>query len=125
MYANYDYLAPQIFHVSTTSLSIGTKGQWWAAKNLAVQGTVLAGLGYAAANTARGVSDTGEYHYGTASRGALALRVIDDTRAALDVTATIVSVGRITRRPEGRDDVSRVDAALTWRLQGPHAIGIR
>jgi hypothetical protein len=124
LYANYDYLAPQIFHVSTTSLSVGTTGQWWASKDLAVQGTVLAGLGYAAANTARGLSDTSEYHYGTASRGALALRVINDARAALDVTATIVSVGHITRRPEGRDDISRVDTAFTWRLQGPHAIGI-
>jgi len=38
------------------------------------------------------------------------------TRAALDLTATIVGVGHITRRPEGRDDISRVD--------GPHAIGI-
>ena len=78
LYASYDYLAPQIFHVSTTSLSVGTTGQWWASKDLALQGTVLAGLGYAAANTARGVSDTSEYHYGTASRGALAMRVIDD-----------------------------------------------
>ena len=124
LYANYDYLAPQIFHVSTTSLSLGTTGQWWATKELAVQGTVLAGMGYSAANTARGVSDNGEYHYGPASRGALALRVIDDTRAALDVIATVVSVGRITRRPAGRDDITRVDTAFTWRLQGPHAIGI-
>jgi len=126
LYANYDYLAPQIFHVSTTSLSLGTTAQWWASKTIAVQGTVLAGLGYSAANTTRGVSDNTdtEYHYGTASRAALVLRVIDDTRAALDIHATIVSVGRITRRPEGRDDVSRVDTAFTWRLQGPHAIGI-
>jgi hypothetical protein len=124
LYANYDYLAPQIFHVSTTSLSLGTTAQWWASKDLAVQGTVLAGLGYSAASTARGVGDTSEYHYGTASRGALALRVIDDKRAALDISATIVSVGRITRREAGRDDITRVDTALTWRLRGPHAIGV-
>jgi hypothetical protein len=116
LYAGYDYLAPQIFHVSTTSLSIGTTAQWWASKDIAVQGTVLAGLGYSAANTARGVSDTSDYHYGTASRGSLALRVIGDARAALDLTAIVVSVGRVTRFPAGRDDISRVDAAFTWRL---------
>jgi hypothetical protein len=125
LYANYDYLAPQIFHVSTTSLSIGTTAQWWASRHLAVQGTVLAGLGYSAANTARGLADATEYHYGTASRGALALRLIHDTRAAFDLSATIVSVGRITRRPAGRDDIARIDSAFTWRLQGPHAIGLR
>jgi hypothetical protein len=124
LYANYDYLAPQLFHVSTTSLSVGTTAQWWATKDLAVQGTVLAGLGYSAASTVRGLGDNTEYHYGTASRGALALRVIDDTRAALDINATVVSVGRITSRAAGRDDITRVDSAFTWRLQGPHAIGI-
>ncbi len=124
LYANYDYLAPQIFHVSTTSLSIGTTAQWWATRHLAVQGTALLGLGYSAASTARGVGDSTEYHYGTASRGELALRVINGTRASLDVTATIVSVGRITRRPAGRDEIARIGTALTWRLHGPHAIGI-
>jgi hypothetical protein len=124
LYANYDYAAPQIFHVSTTSLSLGSTAQWWAAQDIAVQGTALAGLGYSAASTARGVGDNSEYHYGTASRGGVSLRVIAGTRAALDIDATIVSVGRITSRARGRDDITRVDTALTWRLTGPHAIGI-
>jgi len=124
LYANYDYVAPQIFHVSTTSLSLGTTAQWWAAQDVAVQGTVLGGLGYSAASTARGVGDNTEYHYGTASRGGVSMRVIGGTRAALDIDATIVSVGRITSRARGRDDITRVDTAFTWRLQGPHAIGI-
>jgi len=124
LYANYDYVAPQIFHVSTTSLSLGTTAQWWATRDIAVQGTALAGLGYSAASTARGLGDNSEYHYGTASRGGVSLRVIDGTRAALDIDATVVSVGHITSRARGRDDITRADAALTWRLQGPHAIGL-
>lgn len=128
LYANYDYLSPQIFHVSTTSLSLGTTAQWLGFKDYALQGTVLAGLGYAAASTARsvnaGVSNDSEYHYGTATRAAVALRAIKGDRAALDVSARMVSLGNITRRSAGRDEIYRVDTAFTWRIQGPHGVGI-
>ena len=124
LYANYDYLSPQIFHVSTTSLSLGTTGQWWASNDFALQGTALAGFGYAAASTTRGVGIEREYHYGTAARAALALRVINGNRASIDVTARMVSLGSVARRSAGRDEISRVDTALTWRIQGPHAIGV-
>ncbi len=124
LYANYDYLAPQIFHVSTTSLSLGTTAQWWAMDDLAVQGTVLAGTGYAAASSIRGVANDREYHYGMAARTALLLRVVKGSRAAVDVSARMVSVGALTQRTRGRDEISRVDTAFTWRIQGPHAVGV-
>ena len=123
LYANYDYLAPQIFHVSTTSLSLGSTGQWWATKNIAVQGTALAGLGYAAASTTRGAADS-EYHYGMASRAALALRAISGDRVSADITARVVSVGRLAHSSAGRDEISRVDSGLTWRIKGPHAVAV-
>lgn len=124
LYANYDYLAPQIFHVSTTSLSLGTTGQWWLTRQMALQGTVLAGLGYAAASTARWASESPEYHYGMASRAALALRLIAGRRASIDMSARMVSLGRLARRSSGRDEISRVDSAFTWRIRGAHAIGV-
>jgi len=124
LYANYDYLAPQIFHVSTTSLSLGTTGQWWASQSVALQGTALAGFGYSAVSTARRVADNPEYHYGMAARVALALRLIADDRASLDVSARMVSLGTLTQRASGRDDISRIDSALTWRVHGSHAVGI-
>ena len=126
LYANYDYLAPQIFHVSSTSLSLGTTGQWWATQTLALQGTVLAGLGYGAASTTRNpVSTDEEYHYGMASRAGLALRLVKGNRASVDVSARFVSLGRITSRSgRGRDEVSNVDGSVTWRVHGQHAIGV-
>jgi len=124
LYANYDYLSPQIFHVSTTSLSLGTTGQWWVSRDVALQGTVLTGLGYSAASTARWAAENPEYHYGTAARAALALRLIAGTRAAVDVSARMVSLGSITRRSSGRDEISRVDSAFTWKISGPHAVGV-
>ncbi len=124
LYANYDYLSPQIFSLSTTSLSVGTTGQWWLSQNIALQGTGLAGFGYAAASTARVSTELPEYHYGTAPRVGLSLRLIADKRASIDVSAMMVSLGSVARRNAGRDDISRVDTAFTWRVSGPHAVGI-
>ena len=124
VYGGYEYLAPQVFRVSTTSLSVGTNLQWWAGERLAIQAGLTGGIGYAAASSTQRNADSAEYHYGMAPRGALTLRLIDDERLALDVGARIVSLGRIANRRAGRDDVSRVESALTWRITGPHAIGI-
>ena len=124
LYANYDYLAPQVFHVSTTSLSVGTTAQWWVSRTIVLQGTGLLGLGYSAASTSRWVAETPEYHYGMATRAALSLRAISGDRAALDIAARMVSLGRLAHSAAGRDDISRVDTALTWRVKGPHAVGV-
>lgn len=125
LYGSYDYLSPQLFHVSTTALSLGTTGQWWVSRHWALQGTAMAGFGYAAASTARKVvTDNTEYHYGMAPRVALALRATNGDRAAIDIGARMVSLGSVARRAAGRDDVSRIEAAFTWRVHGRHAIGI-
>ncbi|MET0383025.1 MAG: DUF3943 domain-containing protein, partial [Burkholderiaceae bacterium] len=124
IYATYEYLAPQIFHVSTTSVSLGTTGQIWLSQDWAVQASALAGVGYAAASTTIRNVNSAEYHYGMAPRGGATLRFIDGDRAAIDVAARMVSLGSIANRGLGRDDISRVETAFTWRLAGRHAIGI-
>jgi hypothetical protein len=124
LYANYDYLAPQIFHVSTTSLSLGTTAQWWATQRLALQGSVLAGTGYSAVSTTHVVGDDREYHYGMALRATATLRAVYGNRAAIDVSARAVSLGSIARRQAGRDEIARVDTAFTWRIRGPHAVSL-
>ncbi|HXE48602.1 MAG TPA: DUF3943 domain-containing protein [Ramlibacter sp.] len=125
LYGTYDYLAPQIFHVSTTSLSLGTTGQWWLSDTIAMQGTAMAGLGYAAASTTAGpVTDVSEYHYGTAPRVSLALRLIGGNSFSVDVSARRVSLGRITNRSAGSDDITRVDTSFTWRIKDHHAISV-
>lgn len=124
LYANYDYLAPQIFHVSTTSLSLGSTAQWWVMPAVALQGTAQAGLGYSAASTTHGTANEREYHYGMAPRLALAFRAIAGDRLSADVSARLVSLGRLSNRAAGSDDITRVDTALTWRFSGPHAVGL-
>jgi hypothetical protein len=125
LYASYDYLAPQTFRVSTTALSIGTTAQWWASQDVAMQGTALVGLGYSAASTLHGATNDRDYHYGVAPRLGLALRLIGGAQASVDVNAQKYFLGRISNRSAGRDDISRVDAALTWRVKGRHAVGVK
>ena len=124
VYGGYEYLAPQVFRVSTTSVSLGGNLQWWLGQKLALQAGASGGIGYAAASSTLRDVDSSEYHYGMAPRGAMNLRLIEGDRLSLDVGARIVSLGRIANRRAGRDDVSRVESALTWRVTGPHAIGI-
>jgi len=124
LYGGYEFLAPQVFRVSTTSVSLGTTLQWWATRHVALQAGISGGIGYTAVSSTLRDAASSEYHYGMAPRGALNLRLIEDDRLSLDVAARIVSAGRIANRSAGRDDVSRVESALTWRVAGPHAIGL-
>lgn len=125
LYGSYDYAAPQIFHISTTALSLGTTGQWWLSQDVALQGTALLGLGYSAASTARGVTDDRDYHYGFAPRASLGVRMLAGTRAMAEVSGQKNYLGSIANRSAGRDDISRVESAVTWRIQGPHAVAVK
>jgi hypothetical protein len=125
IYGTYDYLSPQIFHISSTSLSVGSTAQAWLSKSVALQGTALLGIGYAAASTASGpLTDASEYHYGVAPRMALASRMTFGDRFSAEVSARRIVLGRVARRAGGTDDVTRVDTSFTWRVSGRHAVSV-
>ena len=80
LYGSYDYIAPQTYRVSSTALSLGTTGQWWLSDSIAIQGTALTGVGYAAVGTTRSTAEN-DYHYGLAPQALVALRFILGERA--------------------------------------------
>ena len=126
LYGSYDYIAPQTFRVSSTALSLGTTGQW-RGKNLVVQGTALAGLGYAAAgtiNSAAAAVDR-DYHYGVAPQALLAARLIFRDRSSLDLTAREYFVSNVASSRGGHDNIARADIAYTWRLRKQQAITVK
>lgn len=125
LYGGYDYISPQIFRVSSTSVSFGTTYQWWISPAIALQGSLLGGVGYAAAGNVTQVGER-DYHYGIAPQGLLALRLIFGDRAMLDLTGRAYYLSGVGGDdPGGNEAIGRLNMGLTVRLFGPHAIGIQ
>jgi hypothetical protein len=135
LYGIYDYVAPNIFRVSNTAGAVGTTAQLWLSHSVALQGTALAGVGYAGGGVIRGAGVTapsigGEglrnYHYGVTPESALALRLILGDRADLDATARGYYISKLgASESTGSETLDTVDVALTVRIFDLHAITIR
>jgi hypothetical protein len=125
LYGSYDYIAPQTYRVSSTALSLGTTGQWWLSDSIAVQGTALTGVGYAAVGTTRSTAEN-DYHYGLAPQALVALRFIFGERASLDLTGREYFVSRVAAGGQGgHDNIARLDASFTVRVYQRHGIALR
>lgn len=125
LYGSYDYISPQIFRISSTAVSLGTTAQWWISKTVALQGTALAGVGYGAAGTIHGSGER-DYHYGATPQALLALRLMFGETVDFDLTARSYYVSDVaSTENRGTERIYRGDAALTVRVQGPHAITLK
>jgi hypothetical protein len=125
LYGSYDYISPQVFRVSSTAVSLGTTGQLWLSKNVALQGTALAGVGYGAAGTIHGSGER-DYHYGATPQALLALRMLFGQSANLDLTARSYYVSNVaSTENRGTERILRGDAAFTLRVHGPHSVTIK
>ena len=125
LFGTYDYIAPQTYRVSSTAASLGTTGQWWVHDSVAVLGTALLGVGYTAAGSTRSTSDN-DFHYGVAPQGLIALRAIYKDICAIDVAAREYYVSRIAAAQRGgHENITRIDAAFTYRIRGRHGISIK
>ncbi len=125
LYGSFDYIEPQIFRVSSTALSIGTNGQWWVSNAIALQGSALAGAGYAAVGTVHGTTDN-DYHFGVTPQGLISLRAIFGDRAALGTTTREYFVSRAGDSARtAHDNIIRTDVAFTVRVYERHAVSVR
>ncbi len=126
LYGSYDYMAPQIFRVSSTALSLGTTAERRLSNSIALQSTALLGVGYAAVGTTRPNASEIEYHYGLAPQALFALRMIFGDRASLDLTAREYFVSNVAAAARGgRDNIVRLDASYTVRIKRRHALTIK
>jgi hypothetical protein len=126
LYGAYDYISPEVFSVSSTSINLGTTGQWWLSKSVALQGTGLAGLGWTAAGTVGDASTGNDYHYGASPQVLGALRVIFGSVAVLDMTGRAYYLGSLqSGGNEDSETILRGKIALTARVYGHHALGLQ
>lgn len=125
VYGSYDFISPQIFRVSSTAVSLGTTAQWWLSKKVALQGTVLGGVGYGAAGIIHGVGER-NYHYGATPQALLSLRLLFGKTANLELTGRSYYVSDVASTEDhGSESIFRGDAAFTVRIHGPHAVTLR
>ncbi len=125
LYGTYDYIAPQVFRVSSTALNLGTTAQWWLSPSVALQGTALGGVGYGAAGTIHGSGER-DYHYGATPQGLLELRLILGDRAMLNVSAHEYYVSGLgSTEHRGSENIARGTASLTVRVYDRHAIALK
>ncbi|MHB8828686.1 MAG: DUF3943 domain-containing protein [Syntrophales bacterium] len=125
IYGGYDYISPHIFRVSSTSVSLGTTFQAWLSQAVALQGSALGGVGYAAAGNVAQVGQR-DYHYGIAPQGLLSLRLILGDRAMFDLTGRAFYLsGTGGGDPEGRENIGRLNIGFTFRIYGRHALGLQ
>jgi len=130
LYGSYDFISPEVFRVASTALSLGTTAQWWISRSVALQGTVLGGVGYGAAGTIASVGTPAlgerDYHLGAVPQGLFALRMIFGHAAMLDLTAReyyVTGMGSDDRH--GLETIFRGSGSFTVRVYGRHAIGIQ
>jgi hypothetical protein len=125
LYGSFDYISPQVFRVSSTALSLGTTGQWWLTRAVALQGSALGGFGYGAGGT---VHSTGErdYHYGGVAQGLLAARLIFGDKAMFDMTGREYYISGLgATRTDGSERIFRGNASFTVSVYKRHALGIQ
>lgn len=116
-----------IFSSRGAAVSLGTAGQW-RGENVVVQGTAMAGLGYAAVGTINSLSATvdRDYRYGVAPQALAAARVIFGDRSSFDLTARQYFVSDVAANArKGSDSITRADIAYTWRVKDQHAFTVK
>lgn len=135
LYGTYDYVAPQVFRVSTTALNVGTTGQWWLSRTIALQGTTMAGLGYGGGGVIHGtgIARSGpngdglrDYHYGMVPQEMLSLRLIFGDRISIDTTLRDYYVSHFAATESGgSENIVRGDIAMTVRVYNLHGITLK
>jgi len=129
LFGGYEYLSPQVFRVATTNFALGTIGQWWLTRTMALQGTALLGVGFGAAGT---VGDRAErdYRYGVIPEPLLGLRLILSDLAMLEAAGRqywVVGIGNgasPNAEKFGHEMINRGNVGLTVRVYGPHALSL-
>jgi hypothetical protein len=126
LYGSYDYIAPDVFRVSSTAASFGTTGQWRVSDPLTIQATALAGAGYGAGGTLEGTTGERDYHYGLTPQSLLSLRFIVGKVVSIDLTGRAYRITEVlSTAARGHENIGRADASVTMRIFGPHALTVK
>ncbi|UFS70801.1 DUF3943 domain-containing protein [Geomonas sp. RF6] len=125
LYGSYDYISPFLMQISSTALSLGTTAEMDVAPDVTLQGSLLGGVGFAAAGSRLATQEEREHHYAFSPQWLLSLNVLFGERAYIDLAGR----GYYPQAVEGDIDGSEVlyncEAGVTVRVSGRHGVGVR
>ena len=125
LYGSFDYISPQVFRVSSTVLALGTTGQWWLTRAIALQGSAFGGIGYGAGGIVHPIEER-DYHYGGTGHGLLAARLIFGDKAMLDITGREYYISGLgSTQTDGWERIFRGNASFTVSVYKRHGLGIQ
>ncbi|MBK9609749.1 MAG: hypothetical protein IPO58_26510 [Betaproteobacteria bacterium] len=124
LFGRYDYLAPQMFGMSSTAFSLGTVGQVWLTESVALQGTGMVGVGERGGSARCCTAPTSAtHHYGVAPQAMLALRlIVGDSMRSTSRRASSRQPQMAPRATKVTTTSRKADAVLTWRITGVNAV---
>jgi hypothetical protein len=132
LYGSYDYISPFLFRVSSTAASLGTTQQVWIVPGLALQTSILGGVGYGAAGTTTIIPSTPtneavrDYHFGVTPQALVALRFIAGDRLMFDLDGREYYVSGLgSDDVHGSETIFRGNAGANLRIVGGHTLGVR
>jgi hypothetical protein len=132
LYGSYDYISPFLFRISSTALSLGTTQQLWLGPSVALQSSLLGGVGYGAAGTTNVIAATTtseairDYHFGVTPQGLLSLRLIASDRVSIDADAREYYVSGLgSDDTHGSEAIFRGNLGASVRIVGGHTLGVR
>jgi hypothetical protein len=132
LYGSYDYISPFPFRVSSTAASLGTTRQYWVMPGVALQGSVLGGVGYGAAGSTTTIPGTPtnavvrDYHFGVTPQALATLRFIAADRLMIDMAAREYYVSGLgSDDAHGSETIFRGNIGFNVRFVGGHAVGVR
>ena len=116
--------------MSSTAVSLGTTQQYWIVPGLALQGSMLGGVGYGAAGSTTVIPSTPtnaairDYHFGVTPQALVALRLIAGDRAMFDMAAREYYVSGLgSDDTHGSETIFRGNFGVTLRVYGGQSIG--
>lgn len=126
IYGNYNYLAPEIFRVGSSAVSLGTTGRWLIDDNITMQGYVLGGVGFGAGGTIHETEEGRNNHYGAVPQALVAMKMLLQDTAWLELAAQdFVVTGSAAESDSDTENIARLQVALGFRVYGPHALALQ
>ena len=124
LYGTYDYIAPEAFSVSSSALALGTTAQVWIVDFVALQGSVLGGVGWTALGTIADVQEDRDYHSGWGPQALAELRLLVSDVVMFEVGGRQYYVDG-SGSDSSHENVLRGETALTLRIWRRHALTVQ